>query len=363
MQRSVITIDRHILEEERLHPAATGAFSSILYDIALAAKLISREVRQAGLVDILGSTDSVNVHGEQVRKLDEYAHEVMYKALDHGGYLCCMASEEAEEVIPIPDRFPKGKYVVLFDPLDGSSNIDSNISVGTIFSIHRKRTPGDDGVLEDCLQPGRRQVAAGYVIYGSSTMLVYTTGSGVHGFTLDPSIGEFLLSHPDIRVPRPGERIYSVNEGNYVRWSAGQQALTDHFKGADGAKPFKARYVGSLVADFHRTLLHGGVFMYPADAKHPAGKLRLLYEAAPMALIMEQAGGRATDGQTDILDLHPESLHQRTPLYLGSREFMDLAHRYLARDRVAGATGEAATPRRGDSKEPGDDEPILAATT
>ncbi len=353
MQRSVITIDRHILEEERLHPAATGAFSSILYDIALAAKLISREVRQAGLVDILGATDDVNVHGEQVRKLDQYAHEVLYRALDHGGYLCCMASEESEEIIPIPDRFPKGKYVVLFDPLDGSSNIDSNISVGTIFSIHRKRSSGPDGSLEDCLQRGRRQVAAGYVIYGSSTMLVYTTGSGVHGFTLDPSIGEFLLSHPDIRLPEPGERIYSCNEGNYTRWSDGQRALTDHFKGiGKGTKPFKGRYVGSLVADVHRTLLHGGIFMYPADTKNPNGKLRLLYEVSPMALIMEQAGGAATQGEHDILDIAPTDLHQRTPVYLGSREHIHLARSYLAPDRAASD---------GDRSEPGD-EPVLAAT-
>lgn len=345
MQRSVITIDRHILEEERLHPAATGAFSSILYDIALAAKLISREVRQAGLVDILGATDEVNVHGEQVRKLDQYAHEVLYKALDHGGYLCCMASEESEEIIPIPDRFPKGKYVVLFDPLDGSSNIDSNISVGTIFSIHRKRTPGADGTLEDCLQRGRRQVAAGYVVYGSSTMLVYTTGSGVHGFTLDPSIGEFLLSHPDIRLPVPGERIYSCNEGNYTGWSDGQRALTDHFKGAhEGGKPFKARYVGSLVADFHRTLLHGGIFMYPADTKNPHGKLRLLYEAAPMAMIMMQAGGAATNGEQDVLDVAPTELHQRTPLYVGSCEHIELARSYLA------PKGSGRDPTEGDER-------------
>ncbi len=330
MQGSVITIDRHIIEEERLHPAATGAFSSILYDISLAAKLISREVRQAGLVDILGATDHVNVHGEQVRKLDQFANDVMFRALDHGGYLCCMASEEAEEIIPIPDRFPKGNYVVLFDPLDGSSNIDSNISVGTIFSIHRKRTPGRDGVLEDCLQRGRRQVAAGYVLYGSSTMLVYTTGNGVHGFTLDPSIGEFLLSHPDIRIPVPGERTYSINEGYTLRWSQEQRDLVEHFKGADGARPFRARYVGSLVADFHRTLLHGGIFMYPADRKNPSGKLRLLYEASPIALIMEQAGGRATDGTRDILDIEPSALHVRTPLFVGSRDLVDLAARYLA---------------------------------
>ncbi len=358
MQRSIITIDRHILEEERLHPSATGAFSSILYDIALAAKMITREVRQAGLVDILGATDTTNVHGEQVRKLDEYAHEVLFKALDHGGYLCCMASEEAEDVIPIPDRFPKGKYVVLFDPLDGSSNIDSNISVGTIFSIHRKVTPGEDGELADCLQPGRRQVAAGYVIYGSSTMLVYTTGNGVHGFTLDPSIGEFLLSHPDIRIPRPGERYYSCNEGYYSRWSPRQQALVDHLKGLDGARPFKGRYVGSLVADFHRTLLHGGLFMYPGDSKNPNGKLRLLYEAAPLAMVLEQAGGTAIDGERNILDVQPEALHERTPLILGSREYVELARSWLS-----GTTGGAADPESRRAPEGGDASALAAGVS
>jgi fructose-1,6-bisphosphatase I len=334
---SVITIERHIIEQERKYPEATGAFSNILYDIALAAKLIAREVNKAGLVDVLGATGLTNVHGEQVRKLDVYAHEVIFKALDHGGHLCCMASEEAENILAIPDRFPCGRYVLLYDPLDGSSNVDANVSIGTIFSIHRKVSTGPRGSLEDCLQPGRKQVAAGYVVYGSSTMLVYTTGTGVHGFTLDPSIGEFLLSHPDIRIPSPGQRIYSVNEGNYAFWSEGQRRLVDHLKGLDGAsaRPFSARYIGSLVADFHRTLLYGGIFMYPADARNPRGKLRLLYEAAPLAFICEQAGGRASDGERDILDLVPDALHQRTPLYIGSREYVDLADSFLAADRIA----------------------------
>ncbi|MGH7483705.1 MAG: class 1 fructose-bisphosphatase [Longimicrobiales bacterium] len=334
--RSVVTIDRHIIEQERMHPDATGAFSSILYDISLAAKMISREVRSAGLVDILGETDVVNVHGEQVRKLDDYANEVLFRSLDHGGYLCCMASEESEDVIPIPSRFPKGSYVVLFDPLDGSSNIDANVSVGTIFSIHRKVTAGVEGTLEDCLQPGTKQVAAGYVVYGSSTMLVYTTGNGVHGFTLDPSIGEFLLSHRDIRPPHPGARIYSCNEGNYGRWSDEQRALVDHLKGLNGTEPFKARYVGSLVADFHRTLLYGGIFMYPPDTASPDGKLRLLYECAPLAFIAEAAGGAATDGRERILEIEPTSLHQRTPFYVGSGEHVRLAADYLGAATTAG---------------------------
>jgi fructose-1,6-bisphosphatase I len=332
VSRSVVTIERHIIEAERQFPEATGAFSNILYDIALAAKIISREVRRAGLVDILGYTGAINVHGETVKKLDEYADDVIFKALDHCGHLCVMASEEHEEILPIPPQFPTGKYVLLYDPLDGSSNIDVNVSVGTIFSIHRKISDAERGTLEDCLQPGYRQVAAGYVVYGSSTMLVYTTGNGVHGFTLDPSIGEFLLSHPNMKIPSPGQRIYSVNEGNYARWSEGQKRLIEHLKGLDGRndKPFSARYVGSLVADFHRTLIYGGIFMYPADAKSPRGKLRLLYEAAPMAMIVEQAGGRASDGERRILDIAPTELHERTPLYIGSAECVELAEQFLA---------------------------------
>lgn len=341
MSSSVITIDRHIIEQERLYPEATGAFSNILYDIALAAKIISREVNKAGLIDILGGAGTTNVHGEAVKKLDVFAHDVIFKALDHTGHLCVMASEESEEILPIPDNFTQGNYVLLYDPLDGSSNIDANVSIGTIFSIHRKISEGTRGGLEDCLQPGYRQVAAGYVVYGSSTMLVYTTGAGVHGFTLDPSIGEFLLSHPNIRIPTPGQRIYSCNEGNYARWSPGQQKLVDHLKGLDGVnqKPFSARYIGSLVADFHRNLLYGGLFMYPGDAKSPRGKLRLLYEAAPLAFIAAQAGGRASDGKRDILELEPESLHQRVPLFLGTSEFVDLAEQFLRADQGAEVVG------------------------
>lgn len=333
---AVVTIERHILDQERRFPEATGAFSNILYEIALAAKLIAREAKMAGLIDILGGTNRTNVHGEAVQKLDIWAHEVIFKALDHGGNLCCMASEEAEHILPIPDRFPTGHYVLLYDPLDGSSNIDANVSIGTIFSIHRKISQGARGQLEDCLQPGRHQVAAGYVVYGASTMLVYTTGAGVHGFTLDPSIGEFLLSHPDIMIPDPPQRIYSVNEGNYGGWSDSQRRFVDHLKGLDGkqSKPFSSRYIGSLVADLHRTLLYGGIFMYPGDRKHPNGKLRLLYEAAPLAFICEQAGGRGSDGRRNILDIMPRQLHQRIPLFLGSRSLVEMAERYLAEDMV-----------------------------
>lgn len=332
MSRSVVTIERHIIEAERQFPEATGAFSSILYDIALAAKMISREVRKAGLVDILGYTGDTNVHGESVKKLDEYAHDVIYRALDHTGHIAVMASEEREEIIPIPDRFPTGNYCLLFDPLDGSSNIEVNVSVGTVFAIHRKISSGERGTLGDCLQPGSRQIAAGYIVYGSSTMLVYTTGNGVHGFTLDPSIGEFLLSHPNIRIPSPGKRIYSVNEGNSRYWTEEQRQLVNYMKGVDGqtAESFSGRYVGSLVADIHRTLLYGGIFMYPGDEQSPRGKLRLLYEAAPMAMVIEHAAGRASDGVRDILSIQPDALHERTPLYIGSREYVELAERFLA---------------------------------
>jgi fructose-1,6-bisphosphatase I len=335
--RSVITLERHIIDQERRHPDATGALTTILYDIALAAKMIAREVSMAGLVDILGGTDVRNIHGEDVQKLDEWADDVIFKALDHTGHLCCMASEEQEDFIPIPERFPTGSYALLYDPLDGSSNIEANVSIGTIWSLVRKVSDSERGCLQDCLQPGHQQVAAGYIVYGSSTMMVYSTGNGVHGFTLDPSIGEFLLSHPNIRTPSPGRRIYSINEGYYQRWSEPQRRLVDHLKGADGRndQPFSSRYIGSLVADFHRNLLYGGLFMYPGDARHPQGKLRLLYEASPLAYICEHAGGRATNGERDILDLEPTSLHERTPLFIGSREYVDLAEAFVKQPAVA----------------------------
>jgi fructose-1,6-bisphosphatase I len=326
-QSHVVTISRFLVDQQRLHPEATGAFTSLLHDIALAAKLISREVTKAGLVDILGGTNEHNVHGEEQQKLDVFANKVMIRALDHTGLVACMASEESDGLIPIPDKFDAGDYVVIFDPLDGSSNIDVNVSIGTIFSIHRKCSDGERGVLADCLQAGHKQVAAGYVVYGSSTMLVYTSGAGVHGFTLDPSIGEFLLSHPLMRIADPPKKVYSINEAYYRRWSREQQRLVTHLK-TDGG--FGSRYIGSFVADIHRTILQGGLFMYPADEDSPQGKLRLMYEANPMAMVVEQAGGKASDGCRRILDIEPEALHQRTPLYMGSTEFVGLAEAYLA---------------------------------
>ncbi len=334
--RSVITIGRHIIDQERLHPEATGALSDILYTMALAGKLIAREVSKAGLVDILGMTGDTNVHGEAVKKLDEFADDVIFAAFDHTGLLCCMASEEHEAVRDIPQKFPTGKYSLLYDPLDGSSNIDANVSIGTIFSVHNKVSEVARGCEEDCLQKGENQVAAGYILYGSSTMLVYTTGSGVHGFTLDPSIGEFLLSHPNITIPKPGRRIYSVNESYYAGWSSGQKRLVDHLKALDGGNgdAFSSRYIGSMVADLHRTLLYGGLFMYPADSESPKGKLRLLYEGSPMAMIVEQAGGRATDGERRLMEIEPTSLHQRTPVYIGSTEYVDLAEEFLSQEEA-----------------------------
>ena len=326
---SVVTIDRFIIEQERLHPEATGELSGILYDMALAAKIISSKVRRAGLVDIIGSTEMANVQGEIQQKLDVFANETIVKAMDHGGRLCAMASEEEPDIIQIPDHFRCGKYILCFDPLDGSSNIDVNVPVGTIFSVVRKITRGKHGELEDILQPGRRQVAAGYVIYGSSTMMVYTTGQGVHGFTLDPSIGEFLLSHPDIRIPDPG-RYLSVNDAYETYWEEPVRQLMRRYRGLEGdRKPLNVRYVGSLVADFHRNLLGGGVFVYPANLKTPRGKLRLLYEANPLAFIVEQAGGAAIDGNQRVLDVVPTELHQRTPLYIGSKSEVELATQTL----------------------------------
>ena len=326
---SVVTIERFIIEQERLHPEATGELSGILYDLALAAKLIANKVRRAGLVDILGATSDANIQGEIQQKLDVFANETIIKAVDHGGRLCAMASEEEPGIIQIPEHFKCGKYCLLFDPLDGSSNIDVNVPVGTIFSVVRKITRGRHGELEDMLQPGRRQVAAGYVIYGSSTMMVYTTGQGAHGFTLDPSIGEFLLSHPNIRIPEQG-RYLSVNDSYEELWDDRVRSVMRHYKGLEGGrKALSTRYVGSLVADFHRNLLGGGIFAYPSNRKTPKGKLRLLYEANPLAFIVEQAGGAASNGTQRIQDVLPDELHQRTPLYIGSKSEVELATRIL----------------------------------
>ena len=320
MQTSVTTIERFIFDQEHRYPEATGELSNLLYDIALAAKIIAAAIRRAGLVNILGTAGNQNVQGEEQQKLDVIANETFKNCLNHTGRVCVMGSEEDEDIIPVPPEYPVGKYAVLFDPLDGSSNIDVNAAVGTIFSIYRRISLEGRGTVADVLQPGCKQVASGYVMYGSSTMLVYTTGQGVHGFTLDPTIGEFLLSHPKIVTPRVG-RYYSVNESNFGRWNRGMQAAVRGLKGdAPDLMPAKnSRYIGSLVADFHRNLIAGGIFLYPADSRNPQGKLRLLYEASPMAFIAEQAEGSATDGDNRILDIIPHHLHQRTPLVIGSR--------------------------------------------
>ncbi|HEU5170256.1 MAG TPA: class 1 fructose-bisphosphatase [Gemmatimonadales bacterium] len=316
----VTTIEKFILEQESKYPEATGELSNLLYDVALAGKIIAAAIRRAGLVNILGGMGSVNVQGEEQQKLDVFANETIKNCLKHTGRVCAMASEEDADIIPIPPEYPAGKYTILYDPLDGSSNIDVNAPVGTIFSVYRRVSLEGRGTVADVLQPGCKQAAAGYVIYGSSTMLVYTTGDGVHGFTLDPTIGEFLLCRSRIITPRTGQ-YYSVNESNYSRWSKPVQAAVRGLKGdlPDRMKPKNSRYVGSLVADFHRNLIAGGIFLYPADTKNPRGKLRLLYEAAPMAFIAEQAEGSATDGTERILDIVPSELHQRTPLVIGSR--------------------------------------------
>jgi len=321
MPNRAISLSQFLLQQERQHPGATGELTDLLHDIELAAKLINREVVRAGLVDILGYTGGSNVHGEKVQKLDRFAHETIYRVLGSTGQLAVMASEEDEDVIPVPDGQPVGRYVLNFDPLDGSSNINANVNIGTIFSVLPRVTGSGGGTLVDCLQPGVRQVCAGYVMYGSSTMLVYSTGRGVHGFTFEPSVGEFLLSHDSIRTPDRGQ-IYSVNEGNYYKWDDGVKRYVDWLKMEDPAtgRPYSSRYVGSLVADFHRNLLYGGVFLYPGDRKNPNGKLRVLYEGAPLAFIAEQAGGAASDGSRRILEIVPTSLHQRTPLYLGSAQ-------------------------------------------
>ncbi|MBI3803461.1 MAG: class 1 fructose-bisphosphatase [Nitrospirae bacterium] len=310
------TLTRFLIEQQRKHyPKATGDFTGLLAEIATTAKILSREVNKAGLIDILGYQGRENVHGERVQKLDDFANETFIKTLSHTGHLIGFASEELEGIYQIPDPHPKGKYVLVFDPLDGSSNIDVNISIGSIFSIHRRKSGGNEATMDDFLQPGRDQVGAGYIIYGSSTMMVYSTGYGVHGFTLDPSIGEFLLSHEDIKIPSRG-KIYSINDGNAPLWENGMKRYIEGMK-KSGAT---ARYVGSLVADFHRNLLKGGIFLYPGDSRNPHGKLRLLYEAAPLAFIVEQAQGRATTGTQPILDIKPESLHQKVPLIIGSAE-------------------------------------------
>lgn len=334
MPKSMRTVQRHILEEERIHKQATGDLTGLLWDLTIAAKVISQQVNRGGLADILGDTGESNVSGDLVRRLDRIAQDTIYKAMDHGGHLCVMVSEESPDLISIPNKYPKGKYVLLYDPLDGSSNIEANVSIGTIFSVHRRISASGDGTLEDCLRKGSEQVAAGYFLYGSSTMIVYTTGQGVYGFTLDPSIGEFFLSHERIVTPAKG-KYYSINEGNALGWDEPTGKYVEYLKQKNPAtgRPYSLRYIGSLVADFHRTLLYGGIFLYPADYSNPQkpkSKLRLLYEVAPMSFIMEQAGGAAISGTQRALDLQAATLHDKVPIVLGSKQDVETYQKFCA---------------------------------
>ena len=329
------TLEQFIIEQQDRFPHSTGAFSRLLRDLSVAAKIVNRDIRRAGLLDILGQSGEINVQGEVQQKLDVMAHQEFVRALRRGGECCLIGSEEHNEAIPIDTHTDSdGKYIVLMDPLDGSSNIDVNVSVGTIFSIYRAPEHVSNGDIAPsmALQPGVQQVAAGYVVYGSSAILVYTTGDGVNGFTLEPSIGEFLLSHPRIRIPEQG-RMYSINEGNYNSFDQGLKEYIKWMQEERGdavpKRPYTTRYIGSFVADFHRNLLKGGIYIYPATAKNPNGKLRLMYEANPMAFIVEQAGGRGSDGRQRILDKQPVKLHERTPLYIGSEQMVRRVETFL----------------------------------
>ena len=324
------TLRDHVLAGMRAAPGATGEFTSLLSHVSLAIRIISSRVRNAGLAGLLGYTGEINVQGEAVQKLDAYANEVLVNVLERSGHCGIIGSEELEGAVTAGHP---GKYVVLFDPLDGSSNIDLNGSIGTIFAVLRRQDATSPPGVNEALRPGRDVIAAGYALYGPSTVLVLSTGQGVHVFTMDPNIGEFFLSHTNVRCPPKGT-IYSVNEGNHARWTDGVRNWNTWIKGEptprdpEDARPYQHRYVGSLVADAHRTLLKGGIFAYPADKKSPKGKLRLLYEANPMAFIFEQAGGAAIDGERNILDVVPGGLHDRTPLILGSKHDVDVFHQF-----------------------------------
>ena len=332
-----VTVTEHLLFHQKQTPHATGKFTGLLYDLILSGKTISRRINKAGLLDILGGTGEVNVQGENVQKLDDIANRIMIYRMERSGAICAMSSEEEASLIRVGPEFPRGDYILIFDPLDGSSNIDVNVNVGTIFSIHR-RPEGRTGevTMDEVLQPGRNQVAAGYILYGPSTMLVLSTGQGVHGFTLDPGVGEFLLSHPDMTIPEQG-KIYSVNEGYSRYWHAPTEEAVDwfhHCETPDGSS-YSSRYVGSLVADFHRTLIYGGIYMYPADTRKPKGKLRLMCEASPLAFLAEQAGGKASNGRERILDIYPDKLHCRTPLFIGSKKDVEAVEQIFARHSKA----------------------------
>lgn len=326
------TLIEFINESQAHIPNASGAFSRLLNDIGIAAKIVNREINKAGLGDMLGYQGSQNVQGEDQKKLDFYANEEFIKALRYGGQCCAIASEENDELITFDNNLSNtGNYVVAMDPLDGSSNIEVNVSIGTIFSIfHRISQSGNPGTTEDLLQPGYKLAAAGYIIYGSSTMLVYSTGSGVNGFTLDPSVGLFILSHPDMKIPEGGN-IYSINEANYIYFPEGVKEYVRFCQEDDpeSLRPYSTRYIGSLVADFHRNLIRGGIYMYPGTKKNKNGKLRLLYECIPVAYLAEQAGGKASDGFTRILDIQPEAIHQRVPLFVGSSHMVEKAEYFM----------------------------------
>ncbi len=331
-QSKLITMDEFTIQETRKFPQATGDLSALLRDIGLAGKIINKQVRKAGLVDILGKHGATNVQGEEQMKLDVFANETLINILKNCTECAGIASEENDDHMSYEDTFSfNSKYVVLFDPLDGSSNIDVNASIGTIFAIYRRVSElGKPCTVEDFLQPGNRQVAAGYIIYGSSTMMVYATKLGVNGFTLEPSIGEFCLSHPNMKCPENG-KIYSLNQGNTVKYDAGMNAYLNYCmeSNKEEGRPYTQRYIGSMVADMHRTLIKGGIFIYPGDKSNPNGKLRLQYECNPMAFIVEAAGGRALSGKGNIMDIQPEELHQRTPVFIGSRNMVDKAMEFI----------------------------------
>ncbi len=325
------TLGEFIIENQEEFKYSSGELSRLINSIRLAAKVVNHEVNKAGLVDILGTAGDQNIQGEDQQKLDVYANEAFINTLTNREIVCGIASEEEDDFITIKGRNEKNdnKYVVLIDPLDGSSNIDVNVSVGTIFSIYRRVTPsGSPVTINDFLQPGNRQVAAGYIVYGTSTMIVYTTGHGVNGFTLNPAIGTYYLSHPNMKFPKDGN-IYSVNEGNYVHFPQGVKDYIKYCQKEEGDRPYTARYIGSMVSDFHRNLIKGGIYIYPSTSKNPDGKLRLLYECNPMAYLTEQAGGKASDGYTRILDIQPTKLHQRVPFFCGSVNMMEKAEEFM----------------------------------
>lgn len=323
-KNQVISLSQFIADQQSKHPGATGDLSKIFRDIKFAAKIVNRDVRKAGLVDILGAHGTVNVQGEEVKKLDMLANEEFKSSLTLGGDCCAIISEEEEDIHHIETTLNQdSKYIIAMDPLDGSSNIDVNASIGTIFSVYKRKSPvGGPVTMEDVLQKGIHQVAAGYIIYGSSTMIVFTTGQGVNAFTLDSSIGDFCLSHPDIQIPKDG-KIYSINDGNYDRFEEGVKKYVDYCRDSVKKEMYSARYIGSMVADFHRNLLKGGIFMYPATSDAKNGKLRLMFESNPMAFITEQAGGKATTGKQRIMEVEPSEIHQRNPVFMGSENMVN----------------------------------------